>query len=176
MMWKIAASVYEVWKNFNLEVKEEFALQTGGTYHLTGANGAGKTSFLKQILIPQLQSQPDQQYILYLEQQTQNQLDAVKAYSALQKTAVEINDFEQMLNYLLELYQNALTDAFRPLLIISDENPYSEKLALWMEKLNKGDYCLIYVSHGICAFDQSSNLRNISLILEKAGQANLTLL
>ena len=48
MMWKIAASVYEVWKNFNLEVKEEFALQTGGTYHLTGANGAGKTSFLRQ--------------------------------------------------------------------------------------------------------------------------------
>ncbi|MFB3844382.1 MAG: ATP-binding cassette domain-containing protein [Candidatus Cloacimonadaceae bacterium] len=176
MTWKIAASVYEVWKNFSLEVKEDLILNTGETYHLIGANGAGKTSFLKQILIPQLQSQSDRQYIFYLEQQTQNQLDAVKAYSALQKTAVEILDFEQMLNYLTFLYQKALTDAFRPLLIISDENPYSEKLAFWLEKLNRGDYCLIYVSHGICAFDQSPNLRNISLTLEKAGQAKLTLL
>jgi hypothetical protein len=159
----IPASVYQLWKGFSLEIKRDLSFNPGFVYRIKGANGAGKTTFIRKLLLPAVQKTPETQYILYIEQQIQSQFDAIKAYAAMQKPAVGIDTFSAMISYLLSLYENVRSSSYRPLMIVCDECQYDDLICQYLQKLEASSYCLIYISHTASAFDNLNQVTDLNL-------------
>ena len=147
MNWIIPSSLYNPWKDFSIELETDLTLQTGLIYQLKGDNGSGKTSFIKKILIPQLLKKPEEQYILYIEQQVQSQFDAVKSYAALQKPAKHITNTEEMISFYFEILTRKLEQESREVVLILDECILPEAVNTQLMKLEKYGLCLIYIAH-----------------------------
>ena len=150
MNWNIAAGDYQIWNDFSIQVPSDLSFKTHYAYHLTGVNGSGKSSFLRKVLIPQLMHSPEDQYIVYIEQQIQSQFDAVKANAALHKPLVRIDSFEDMINYLIKCVSIQMNKQSRPCLIISDESALIEQIQANLTKYDIVEYCLVFVSHQDC--------------------------
>ncbi len=155
MKWKINADNYQVWPDFTIDITKDITLRTNSQYHLIGNNGSGKSSFIKKVLIPLLQNNPEQQYILYVEQQTQSQFDAVKAYAALQKPPVEVNTFSDMIVALFADLKHQLALSDRPCTIILDECQLTDNIIKELALLKASQYCLFFITHqeGDLGFD-----------------------
>ncbi|MFO7659930.1 MAG: hypothetical protein R6V77_03365 [Candidatus Cloacimonadaceae bacterium] len=163
MNWVVPAEVYHIWTDFSLEIDSELVFAIGKCYHLTGQNGAGKSSFIKKVLIPQLLKQQSLQFILYLEQQVQSQLDAVKANAALQKPAMHINTIDEMFDYQLKQLSRQLAAEPRPVIIILDETILSDLINQWLNKVSVEQACLIYISHQDFDFPSFKEVIKINL-------------
>jgi hypothetical protein len=165
MQWNIKPELYSPWKNFLIEIKECITLETGNSYQLKGNNGAGKTTFIKKVLIPYLQQHPYLQYILYIEQQVQCQLDSVRAYSAVNKPHTKINDIHDMIAYQIKLLYELQKFEPRPLVIILDEPSDTSYIAKWLLSLSWDSVCLIYVSHSdlLCELKLNASIINFEL-------------
>ncbi len=119
MMIKIAKGRYDLWPGFALQLEETLSFEQGKLYHLEGANGSGKSSFINRILISALQK--EKAYILHFEQQASLQLQAVKGWTAIFKPEIRIKTLEQMQDWLIEdLIQNLQKQPL-PLWIVADE-------------------------------------------------------
>lgn len=161
--WLVPSEFYKIWADFSLEIGNDLIFAAGKCFHLTGENGAGKSSFIKQVLIPLLIKQPASQYILYLEQQVQSQLDAVKANAALQKPAVHINTVDEMFDYQLKQLSLQLAAEPRPVIIILDETILSDLINQWLNKVSVEQVCLIYISHQDFDFPDFKEVIKINL-------------
>jgi len=171
MNWLIPAFKYEIWTEFQLEITSDIEFETGSCYHLKGQNGSGKTSFVRKVLIPHLVKNPSQQYILYLEQQVQSQLDAIKAYAAIQKPAVHLKNVEEMFEYQLNLLSAAFEQEPRPIIIILDETVYPLVINQWLQQTNIEHICLVYISHLESNFAGFKTIKQINFY---PASANLT--
>ncbi len=118
--------VYQVWKSFSLQFDNKISFENGMTYRLSGSNGSGKSSFIKRVLIPELQK--SQIRYLYVEQQVQNQLYAIKADAAIKKYAYSINDDGSVVDYLLQSLIEAEPDYNNPCVFILDETQHYQKV------------------------------------------------
>jgi Cdc6-like AAA superfamily ATPase len=147
MQWVLTKSVYPVWDSYSLSIVEDIILKTGESYRLIGNNGTGKSSFIKKILIPTLQSNTEDQYIIYIEQQVQSQLNAIKSYSMFHNSASEINTVSEMILYYFNSLKQSIAQNDRPIIIILDECFEIELIESLLSEFNKHQYCLIYVSH-----------------------------
>ncbi len=161
MSWLIPASSYQLWPDFRLEFFRDIVLENGNCYHLQGNNGAGKTTFLKQLLIPMLERDPSRQYVLYIEQQVQSQLDAILAYAALNRYLLPIRTAEDMLDYLLELLHCQLQKSTRPVILILDESIIPGILQKRMAELDQSSICLLYTSHQEVEIAGNLNLKQL---------------
>jgi Cdc6-like AAA superfamily ATPase len=161
MNWILKAGNYNVWKDFSIEVGSDIALETGKSYQFTGANGSGKSSFIKKILIPFLQKDPEQQYVLYVEQQIQSQFDAIKSYAALQKPAVQLTSFRDMLDYQFKQLSLKIKQNPRPCLIILDECNQLNEVKSKLNKLDRSNYCLVVVSHINCEIELQAKFEQV---------------
>ncbi len=162
MKWLIPASTYKIWTDFSLKLDHDLVLETGKCYHLTGQNGSGKSSFIKQVLISHLLKQPESQFILYLEQQVQSQFDAVKANAALQKPSVHINNITDMFDYQLHQLSHQMKKEPKPVIFILDETVCLEQIVNWLNKNSTNQVCLIYVSHLQIDFPHFSEVSSIA--------------
>ena len=171
MKWIIPATEYQVWKDFSLKLTNELSFETGMFYHLKGNNGAGKSSFIKKVLIPLLQKKPEQQYIFYIEQQIQSQFDAIKAYAALQKPSVQINNFNDMILYQLNKLSEQSKVSKRPMMVILDECSQSSMITEELSKFTDTQYCILFVDHSDCSTDMSNNSKDV---IFKSVSAQLT--
>jgi len=176
MNWKIEKSSYQPWKDFTVLIDNDLTFSTGCVYHLKGQNGSGKTSFIRRILIPFLQSEPQGQYIFYLEQMIQTQYDAIHAYAALSRPACQISNFNEMVTYLMENLSSYCKKEPRPVFLIIDEFPDSELISKLLSYSDLKDCCLVYTSHHECIFDQSENLSTIEFVLSGTDQSRVSLL
>jgi ABC-type sugar transport system ATPase subunit len=163
MNWIVPASNCPVWSVFSIEVTKDISFECRRHYQLTGDNGSGKSSFLKRILIPQLLTNPSQQYVLYIEQQIQSQFDAVKAYAALQKPPVQISSFEEMVDFQLQTLSEQLKVQDRPCFIILDECQFTQRIVQTLSRLKIKQYCLLYVSHRICDIAVNADIIGLKL-------------
>jgi len=162
MIWIIPAQHYLVWETFSLDIKYNLTFETGNVYHLNGNNGSGKTSFIQQVLIPILQTDSEQQYIFYVEQQIQSQFDAITSYALFQKPSTEITSFDDMVLFMFEMLQSTQRNASRPSVIILDECPDSEELQAKLRSLSDESYCLIVVSHKESIYIKDRDVNTIS--------------
>lgn len=169
MNWLIPKSIYNIWTDFRIETQQNIKFETGCCYHLKGQNGTGKSSFIRKILIPQLQNRTSEQYILYLEQQVQSQFDALKAHAALQKPSVQINSVEHMFSYQLRRLSHFTEKDPRSAIIILDETIYPEIINEWLQEADLEQVCLIYVSHLDYNFTGFSPIKSIRFQLVSAG-------
>lgn len=160
--WPVPSELYKIWSNFALETSSDLVFETGKCYHLIGENGAGKSSFIRKVLIPLLLKQPASQYIIYLEQQVQSQLDAIKANAALQKPAMHINTIDEMFDYQLKQLSRQLDIEPRPVIIILDETILSDRINQWLCKVSPEHVCLIYISHQDISFPGFKTVSKIS--------------
>jgi hypothetical protein len=174
MPWIIRPNLYSPWKNFLLEIKESITLETGNCYHLSGNNGAGKTSFIRKVLIPFLQQSPYQQYILYVEQQIQSQFDAIKAYASIRKPEVKINDTQEMITYQIRTINELQRFEPRPLMVILDEPTNPEIFMKWFSQVTLNSLCLLYVSHSDVEYDCRLNHFLISFVPRNPNHTLIT--
>jgi len=174
MIINIPASLNILWQDFELHIEKDIVLKTGITYHLTGNNGSGKTSFIKKILIPLLNVNPQHQYILYVEQQIQNQFYALKAYSSLSKTSKHLSTFNEMVMYQLNDLKNMLLKDDRPVMLILDEFDITDEVKQTVYELEKNEICILYISHKPCLFDKKDNMVNLSFIRTTPTQSKVS--
>lgn len=163
MKWLIPNSTYKIWADFSLKLDHELVFETGKCYHLTGQNGSGKSSFIKQVLIPFLLKQRGSQYVLYLEQQVQSQFDAVKANAALQKPSVHISNITDMFAYQLHQLSLKTEKEPRPVVFIMDETVCFEQISSWLARQSLEQVCMIYVSHLQITFSHFPEVESIAV-------------
>jgi ATPase subunit of ABC transporter with duplicated ATPase domains len=142
---RIDEGLLQVWPEFALDIKSGLDFNPGEFYHLSGANGSGKSSFITRILIPRLLAGPTA-YVLYLEQQMRYQLWSVKSYASMIQPRREIKTEADAVTYLLGNLESALARESRPCYVILDESHHTREVR---ERLKQGfgDVCLIYTSH-----------------------------
>jgi uridine kinase len=122
-------------------------LMTGEIIYLAGANGSGKSSFLKQVLLPKLKTQPNDFYTLYLEQFFHLQAYVVRAQAALMHPQRKLQNSFDCLAYLLDDLSLAQQKVRRPVFVLADESRNLLALSSFLQ--NSGfDYCLVYSIHG----------------------------
>ncbi|MCB5245875.1 MAG: hypothetical protein WC179_00295 [Candidatus Cloacimonadaceae bacterium] len=144
-MMRLEAGTYSIWDDFSLELSSDLTFHTGALYHFYGANGSGKSSFIKELLIPSLRKQKDI-FLLYFEQQMHFQIQAVKAYASIMPPRREIHNEIDTVDYLLDNLLLNYTQEPRPCFIIIDESPYELKIYEFIHR-NIKDYCLMYSAH-----------------------------
>lgn len=135
---------YSLWQGFDLILRQELSLGIGGIIHLSGDNGSGKSSFLRRLLIPRLQEIKPDIYQLYFEQQSALQLFSVKAHAAFQKPPRQINNEEQMTDYLLDNLELAMRKQSRPVILMIDESPRLESI---ISRVRQHPVCIVFASH-----------------------------
>lgn len=163
MNWLIKASTNNVWSDFKIEVTADLVFEAGSIYQLDGDNGTGKTSFIKKVLIPEILLNPDRQYLMYIEQQIQSQFDVVKAYAALQKPAVQIHTFTDMVDYQLYKLSQQLITQSKPCFIIIDESSLLTRIVQTLSRLKVKQYCLVYVSHQKCEIPVNKEILHLKI-------------
>jgi len=140
-MLRIAAGTRQVWPAFSLDLTHDLLFEQECRYQLCGANGSGKSSFLRKILLPQIQS-TEEAYIVYLQQQMHLQLYALKAHAAFHAPGRRIADPRDAAEYLLDDLSKTYSSRPKDIFIIADESPALE-LLLRFPLL----HCLILIDH-----------------------------
>jgi hypothetical protein len=136
----IEPGTYPLWEGFSLVLEYEIPLLAGQCYHLQGANGSGKSSFIRRALIPAL-VQNSVPYI-YIEQQMRSQLFALMADASLKEYSDKLHTESDAIDYLL----SGITSINQALVCICDESAHNQKVHTALAKSGK-DFALIIVSH-----------------------------
>ena len=144
-MIKLESGIYPVWDDFSLELTSDLTFSPATIYHLYGANGSGKSSFIEELLIPSLRNQ-EEIFLLYFEQQMHFQIQAVKAYASIMYPRREIHNEMDTIDYLLNNLLFNYSQAPRPCFIVMDESPYELKIYDFIKQYIP-DYSLIYSAH-----------------------------
>jgi len=143
----IASGCYPCWPGFSLQIEQDLNLVTGEIVYLAGANGSGKSSFLRQVLLPKLKTQPHDFYTLYLEQFFHLQAYMVRAQAALMHPQRKLHNSFDCLAYLLDDLSQAQQQARKPVFVLADESRNILALSSFLQ--NSGfEYCLVYSIHG----------------------------
>ncbi len=146
-MLSFKAGEYECWQGFRLHLESDINLSLGTNYYLHGANGSGKSTFIKKLLLPSLQSSRNQVFSLYIQQHFHLQAYLIKAEAALLYPEHRPHSMADCLDYLLCGLSKALEICSRPVVIVADETPKLELLLQYLNKLPQPS-CLIYSMHG----------------------------
>jgi len=171
-MLTLPPATHKLYAGFTLEITDDLDFRTGNRYYLKGANGSGKTSFLKRILLSKLLEHPARQYILYLEQQMRGQFLAIKAYAAYGDYHLPITCDAEAVQYLLHNLHQCLSYEPRPIVLVIDESIAAQPLRD-LFAVHSRDACLIEVSH-----DSGSGRESwitLEFTLEHAGLARVGL-
>ncbi len=147
MIWTIPSGKYKLWNSLELSLETDFSVSTGEVHQIKGMNGSGKSSFLKQLLLPYLRTNPGGQYVMYIEQQVQSQMDAITAYSDLHRHPGQIQSTADLLKYQFFLLKESLAMQTRPCIIIADECSNMNELLEGIQQLGFDNTCLIFVAH-----------------------------
>jgi hypothetical protein len=147
MNWLIVKRDYPIWQQFSLRLEDDIDFACGAVYRIAGLNGSGKSSLIKKLLIPQLIQRPDQQYILYLEQNCHNQFDAVKSFALMNQDSHLLATPDDLLSYLFTRLIRCQQASPRPLMIIADEWHDLSQLLIWMDVIKLSPSCLILITH-----------------------------
>lgn len=142
----IAAGVHPIWPGFSLENQQEIELLPGRSYHLRGSNGSGKSSFLKQLVLPGLLAGRQDHFLLYFEQQMHKQLYALKAGAALAGYPHQIECEADAVNFLLSDLEAALKQQKRKVFALCDESPLLDLIRNRLSQLET-PFCLLFSSH-----------------------------
>ena len=138
-MITLPAGKRDIWPGFSLSLEKPLRFEVGKSYYLKGANGSGKSSFIHQILLPELEGRTDL-YVLCLQQQMHLQLYALRAQAAIFKPGFAIRSEEDVWRYLWQDLAERQDDL--PVYVIADE-AYNLDIPKDMQR----PICLIYSSH-----------------------------
>ena len=158
--------IYPLWEGFDLKITDNIMFQSHACVRLLGANGSGKSSFIRKLLIPWLQEQG--MHILYLEQQMRIQNYAIRAEAIVSGSKAIPHTDLQVAEYLIERYLDSEKE--KPLIVICDEfEPTLSFMAILEQNKLMASYFI--VSHA------NIELPSITLSLElKQANAHLTVL
>lgn len=164
---QIESAVVAVWRDFTLDIPQALEFQAGVSYHLQGANGSGKSSFISQLLLPRL-LEDSSCFKLYFEQQMNLQLHAVKAYASIIQPHHTLSGEQDLTLYLLEKLRASYEREARPLYVLVDESPYAGLIH---------DFLLQYLPSACLIFSSHTNpfpaARQICFNLENPGRSKV---
>ncbi|MDD2332002.1 MAG: hypothetical protein PHI68_05050 [Candidatus Cloacimonetes bacterium] len=161
---------YRIWQDFELELIQDLILEPGVCYLLTGANGSGKSSFLKRCLLPGLKL--GGYCYLYIGQQLDTQLYVCKADSAFSQSRINVKDGSSMVEYLFERLAEVLAQENPGICYIVLDEYYEYRQVLdYLEDL-KISCCLIAVSHA--SFECSYPVKELSFVPQSLNLSLIT--
>lgn len=129
-----------LWETFIIQIESQLQIESGKCYHLEGANGSGKSSFIKRILIPTLSKQAIP--YIYIEQQMRSQLFALMADASLRDYEQRLQSEQDAIHYLM----SCLEVINMPLVCICDESSYVQEVHASLVASGK-EFSMIIVSH-----------------------------
>ena len=135
---------YQVWENFSLTLPEDLTFGPG-IHYLSGANGSGKSSMITKLLLPRL-LKTSSTYSVYLEQQMQVQLTAVKAYASVVQPRRTIDTESETIDFLLDNLLCAWQKEPRPCYVVMDESLFATRVLDFLQA-NLPSFSLIYSAH-----------------------------
>ncbi len=157
-MLSFLAGVHKCWPDFEINIDKNLSLSFGQNYYLHGANGSGKSSFIKRILLPALQQNHDYAYSLYLQQHFHLQAYLIKAEAALWNPELRPKTMSDCLTYLLRNLEKAQKFNPKPVIIVADESPLLDNLIHYLQSCKQPN-SLVYSVHG--KHSQPDNLNTI---------------
>ena len=143
---RIEAGTTSVWKGFALILPQALELSSGKIYKLEGANGSGKSSFIKHFILPMLKQNKAEQYTLYIEQQMHKELYAIKADAAIKGYRDKIDSEKAAINSLLNDLKAALEIEQRSVVAVLDETSYLDEIVAELQLLC-AELLLIFCDH-----------------------------
>lgn len=140
---RIEPGYHRLWDDFLLKISDDLSINTGYIYQLMGRNGCGKTSFIRNLLIPRLKKAGVG--IIYLEQHIRLQAYAIKAHAIIAGDEMIPHTDLDIAKYLYESFAESVT-VNRPLMIVCDESHAGQYLA---ERVKKSTFpwAFMIVSH-----------------------------
>lgn len=140
----ISKGDHQVWEGFALSLSADLSFGPG-IHYLQGANGSGKSSFITRVLLPRLRQNPDR-YCLYLEQQMQLQVNAIKAYASVIKPRRMVNSESDTVDFLLDNLIRAHNSVPKTCCVVMDESLFAERVLFFLQS-HLASFSLIYSAH-----------------------------
>jgi energy-coupling factor transporter ATP-binding protein EcfA2 len=144
-MISIPAGTIKLWPDFCMLVPEQIILREGTIYHLTGNNGSGKSSLIRNYLLGYESREPV--YRLYFEQQMTAQMSAVRAFAAFGGARSRVHSEEDVVNILLEDLACCMAIEPRPVWVFVDESRYLDRI-LCHPGLVVASKLVVFCEHG----------------------------
>jgi len=132
---QIEAGTTSVWKGFKLLIPEPLEFKISKIYKLEGANGSGKSSFIKHFILPTLKQNKAEHYILYIEQQMHKEFYAIKADAAIKGYRDKVDSEKAAIDYLLQDLKTALAREQRSVVAVLDETIYLDEIVAALQLL-----------------------------------------
>jgi len=140
----IPAGNYQLWPTFSLQLPQDLEISPDTNYYLQGNNGSGKSSFIKQLLLPKLRE--SECYHLYWEQQIGIQRYVISAHAAMHHQPFPARSELDALSYLAHNLKQAQSLNPRPAFWVLDECTRFEQLLKLIRELQL-DISLVYSHH-----------------------------
>ncbi len=149
-MITIPGGDYRVFKQLELQLPCDISFNTGDTCFITGDNGLGKTSFLKNILIPEIQKAiPEKNLLLfYVEQDFTLQFYAIRAYAAAAGgMQVGFRRFGEAISYMADIFSRFATEKEYTVFLVFDEIEIYERFSDVLERLKNMNKIVVMITH-----------------------------
>lgn len=158
---KLTAQVYQVWHDFRIKLSSEIKFEPNYLYLFTGDNGAGKTSFLRKVILPELQKSKEF-FPAYLSQDFAHQYYSIKAYSVYDNNNSVVNNFSEAINYYLQRLSNDISKD-KIIFLMLDEAEVYHKLKELTTPLKNHQVIFLLITHNpeiLSLFSRKSDEKN----------------
>lgn len=154
--------IYKIWDDFSLKLNNDIKLTANSIFFLTGDNGAGKTSFIKKILLDTIAKTKPPVYPAYLSQEFAHQYYAIKAYNVYKNNTDSIvSDFSEAITYYLNELSEKIPEKHTLLLILDEAEIYKKLEEIILLFANR-DVIFVVVTHNPNILEALKN-KNIKL-------------
>ncbi len=135
--------------SLQLFIENDISIEMGKNYFIIGDNGVGKSSFIKNILLPQINLASSNKFLFfYSEQDISVQFKIMQAYYiGLKKNEKSFSSHEEALGFLKNKYLEADFYVNKHIVFILDEIDQYINLNQFMEDLNNENATVILTTH-----------------------------
>ena len=138
---------YKLNESLTGELYDDLEFKLGKKYFLYGENGSGKSSFIVNVLIPELVKKRNNQfYIFYASQDFTIQYYVIKSYyKGLKKIKRDLSSIEKVLLFIKDIY----ISLNEPVYYILDEIDQHTNILDFINSLNNKNKSIILTSHNL---------------------------
>ncbi len=145
-MITIGPKICSPWPGLQIDLTEEIRLLPREITCIRGANGSGKTSFLRYVLIPLIITDP-QNVVLYIPQDFEVVIYTIRARTlSAHGDPVFVNTITEALKHMTEAYLEELSPDQRLHIILDEPEQYMD-LKEWLLQFEPLSPTVCFISH-----------------------------
>lgn len=173
----MTAGEYKLNDALKATIATEIVFQFGSTYLLNGDNGTGKTSFLKNILIPKIDQAANNNFLFFhTEQDLALQFYIIKSYyKGLKKSQKDYSTFTEGLKNLKEEFLNFQFYENKQIVFILDEIDQYINVNDFLKDLPEKNTTLILATHNKQELNGNEKITTVNFHKVTNGLTKITL-